>query len=742
VDKRTFSFDLINSNIIDRLIIYKSGSAENPGDFAGGIIKLFTIDQVDQNYTSLQLGTAYRSGTTMNDYFQSQGSKTDILGFDNSFRTLPGDFPKTNTLIRSNRNDELRTKAAHSLSNNWVAASSMAMPDISMGFRMGRNYNFANGSQLSMINMISVSQEYQTYTREFNRYWEWVDRSEPIMNRFGYVDNLYQKENKVSILSNWNFKLNRNTRIKFKNFFNQIGENETIIRNGYDVIRQGDDLRNYLLGYRQRSIYTGQMEGVHTLNPSNEIQWVAGTSYLGESEPDLRRFRTFRPQTAPEGTNFSMQLPPNSNLFETGRYFGDLNEWSFNHGLNYQHKKKLDSQKEFVVKAGYYGDYRTRSFNSRYFSYLYPGVFNPSIGEELRSLPLNEIFSNENIRTKDGFVLEEGTKASDSYSGTNLVTAGYINAEIPLNRFFISAGVRTEYNVITLDSRNDVEKINVNKQLLSLLPSFNISYSLTSKHQLRGSYSRTVNRPEFREIAPFLFYDYKLEAGRIGNPDLVSAKIDNIDFRYEYYPRSGEIISVGAFYKYFDNPIENTTINTNEVPSFSYGNADWAQNYGVEIEFRKSLKGMTNSSFIDALSFNINASLIRSKVDLGDRPLAEQRVRALQGQSPYVLNAALFYAPASGVNVNVIYNIFGNRIYALGSDNFPTIYELPRNFLDISVSKTFGKFTYKLGVNDVLNARYRFFQDSDRNEKIDDSDDAIISYRTGTRYSFSVSYNF
>lgn len=134
-----------------------------------------------------------------------------------------------------------------------------------------------------------------------------------------------------------------------------------------------------------------------------------------------------------------------------------------------------------------------------------------------------------------------------------------------------------------------------------------------------------------------------MEAARVGNPNLKSANIQNLDLRYEFYPRNGELVTLGAFYKYFNDPIENRTIITTEQPSFTYINADWAQNYGLELEFRKSFRGITGSTFVDNFSINLNASVIYSKVDLGVTAVAQDRTRALQGQSPYIINAGLYY---------------------------------------------------------------------------------------------------
>lgn len=749
VDRRTFSFDLIGSGAIDRMMIYKTGTAEHPGDFAGGVIKIYTVNAVEEEFTNVSLSTGFRQNTTFNDFYMSEGSSTDFLGFDNGFRTLPGTFPNTRPFQNSPRNADIRQTAAHSLPNNWTPTQGTAMPDYAIGLALGRRGRLGDKLFTNVTN-VNYSRSYQSFNREFNRYDEWVDEELPIFNRFSFVDRTYQESTKISVMSNFALELDRNNKIRFSNFFTQIGENETIIREGFDFIqRPGDDLTNYLLGYRARTIYSGQLEGIHDMRSNMNLKWVLGGSYLGESQPDLRRFRTFRPEDSQDG-NFTMQLPPSSNLFETGRFYGDLDEFSVNNGVDftYTFDGKDESNPDKTgpeIKTGYYVDYRTRDFSSRYFSYLYPGFSDSGIGQELSQLPLDEIFSNENVKPVNGFILEEGTRPIDSYQATNLLSAAYVGTTLPMgDKTTVSAGVRGEYNIQTMSTRDDFGVIEVNNPVLSVLPFLNASFDIGEKSVIRGGYGRTVNRPEFRELAPFLFYDYQLEAGRIGNPDLKTATIDNIDLRFETYPRIGETFSFGVFYKRFTNPIENRTIITTEAPQFTYINADFATNYGAEIEFRKSLSGVTESKFLDNLGFNINASYIFSEVDLGETAMAQDRVRPLQGQSPYIINAGTFYTDEQNqFSVHVYYNIFGTRIFSVGDVLFPTIYELPRHSLDLTVTKQVSeRVNVKAGIQDILNFQYRFYQDSNRDGIVEvDVDHPVFTFNRGRLFTLDFTFN-
>jgi outer membrane receptor protein involved in Fe transport len=259
---------------------------------------------------------------------------------------------------------------------------------------------------------------------------------------------------------------------------------------------------------------------------------------------------------------------------------------------------------------------------------------------------------------------------------------------------------------------------------------------------IRLAYSRTVNRPEFRELAPFLFYQFEYNLNVQGKTNLKSASIDNVDLRWEMYPNKGESVSFGAFYKSFTNPIEFVQENAGGNLQFSYQNAPKATSYGLELEIRKSLASLGVTRFFRNMSVNLNTSVIRSEVDMGldaDNKF-QQNKRPLQGQSPYVINLGAYYYDAeTGFGANAGYNIFGNRIFTVGSVLYPSWIERPRQSLDLQVSKLFkNSMEVKLNVQNVLNSKYRIYQDNDEDQQIDeDIDDPIQQFQSGTLYSLS-----
>ena len=747
IDTRSFSFDLIPASNIDQMLIYKSGTAELPGDFAGGVIQLVTKQPAYEPFISFGLNFGFRTNTTFKDRYTSEGSGTDFLGFDNGFRDIPSGFPSTNTIVDLPKNSVELEQAGKSLTNNFAPQKSQT--PIDRGFNFTTSQNFKAGRlKFSNITSLAYSQSYQYTQADFLRYNEFTPTS--ATKRFEYKDNFYSQDTRINIMHNWVIDLNDRSKIEFKNLFVQLGEHETTIRTGDDKIQNPNfDRVNYAYHYLARSIYSGQLEGTHKLGDGTaSLKWVAGLNYVNRNEPDFRRFRTFRDK-ADAGTEepFTTQLPAAANVFETGRFWSNLKDVSYANGLNFEKRfGSVEDKKAPIIKAGYYAEYKTREFDARYVNYQYPNTadFDQAIGQELSRLPLNQIFDPSNIKRRDGFIIGEGTQPQDSYSGTQLLTAGYISGSKSFNKLDVTLGFRAENNIQTLKSTTNAGVVDVNNPIFAALPSFNTAFNISDRSLIRAAYSRTVNRPEFRELAPFLYYQFEYEAAIIGNSALKTAFIDNIDLRWEMYPNPGEAISVGAFYKNFKDPIELYLQITSENPQLVYGNAVGATSVGVEFEFRKSLASLGVSKFLRNTTVNINTAFIKSDINIGTGSPNQIQNRPLQGQSPYIVNIGLYYNDEEkGLSVNTAYNVFGPRIFSVGDKLFPTWWELPRQSLDFQIAKTWNRrFETKLNIQNLLNATYRIYQDNDNNNKIESEEAIIQQYKVGTLFSLGLSWKF
>ncbi|WP_240935846.1 TonB-dependent receptor domain-containing protein [Hymenobacter sp. HDW8] len=313
-------------------------------------------------------------------------------------------------------------------------------------------------------------------------------------------------------------------------------------------------------------------------------------------------------------------------------------------------------------------------------------------------------------------------------------------------------GARFERNVQKIQTGLNGQPVNQNYTTNFLLPSANLSYNFSETSLVRTSYGRSLNRPEFRESAPFFYYDFDFNVLNYGSlylsPEspLKVATIDNVDLRYEFYPSDGELIHVGAFYKNFRNPIENIVVATSNL-AYSFANAPSAYAYGLELDIKKNLNFLDEAFSTNAftnLTAVFNASLIKSEVKLGPDVVAWDRKRALQGQSPYVVNTGLYYQTTDNTwQLAALYNVFGPRILFAGSDQYPDVVEMPRHTVDLTLTKAISKnWSLNAGIQDVFNQRVNLLQDFNRDKKYEvDADPSLSSYRRGTYYTVGLRFN-
>ena len=755
VDSRAFAFDLVPSGMIDRMLVYKSGSPDLPGEFAGAVIDIQTKNIVEDNSFSVEYTFSARQGTTFKKFNGYRGSSTDWLGYDHGTRQLPATFPGENLssidISTQQGRDEL-INASKSLPNNWQVKSNKAIPDSRLAINFSRVIRLGKMklSNITSINYTRTSQHSMVSSYYYDVY---VPANHKSNRRYYYLDSRDAVNARLGFISNFVLELNPDNRIEFRNLFNQQGLSETTLRTG-DEDLQGSLVNNEALNYQQRGIYSGQLSGKHSFGNHLNLNWIIGYSRINSKQPDYRRIRSQKSDRSPNDP-WAIVIPPTSSTFDAGRYYSNMEEQVYTHALNLSWKINPDADegKSGKIIAGYYLARTDRDFAARWMAYKWATLDNRPINILVNST-FNNIFNPENIGYSfefgkpPYFILDEGTNPSDKYRAENLLAAGYTGITTPLFvHFRLSAGVRIEYNHQKLNSYlTNGNPTNVDNPVTSPLPFLNLSYNYTDKSLVRIAYSKTVNRPIFRELAGFTFYDFDRNADTYGNPDLKTADIHNLDLRWENYPSNSEIISVGAFYKYFLNPIENLNVGgSNQV--YSFVQATSAYCLGSEIEIRKSLAGISNIPIINKFSVLLNAAFIKSQVNLGtsDTILALNQLlkRPLQGQSPYVLNAGLYYNdPDKGWQFNISYNVFGKRIYAVGDErDNSTQYEMPRGLLDFTLSKNIrSHWQIKFGIQNILDKPYRLLQDSDKNEKITKVDEPIVTYKTGQYVSVGIIY--
>ncbi|MCA8831886.1 TonB-dependent receptor [Hymenobacter pini] len=755
VDTRSFSFDILPSSVIDRVLIFKSGSPELPGEFGGGVVKVYTKNSVLENSTSLTVsGWARSTNTFQGGFLQSNHSSTDWLGFDDGQRSLPNVLSGLNGTAATTTSSDQISSARSQLRNEFVPSRVTSRPDAR--FSLGLNRKFEIGKvYLSNVTSISYSstQEQTTWQRQrFTAYNPNMPDQLP-GKAYDYTDTRSLSAVRLGIIHNYQARINDRNTVELRNFFNQYGTDEVVNRRGNNF-DEGEH-NDYALHYQSRSIYSGQLGGNHDLGATRNmtLTWAAGYNYVNRNEPDYRQNQQIRPYDAkrpgdanPEPYQVVINIVPTT----SARFYSKLNENTYMASGQLERRfagRDTTSANQYKVRAGFYAEEKERKYDSRYFNYFYGNYrfFDQSIGQQ----PLETIFSPQNLDPKTGLVLREGTLPQDRYTGKNRLVAGFVSGVLPLTeQLNVTGGVRVEYNHKQL-LPGDGAADNYSEKRTFVLPSLNATYNLSERHLLRGGVSKSVNRPEFREIAGYTYYDFTNNFFIVGSNNLRTASIYNADLRYEFYPTRSEMLSVGVFGKRFKDAVEQTTRSATGDLTMTYQNATRAYDLGVEVEARKSLMNMTENRFLQHLSFVMNASLIKSRVQL-DTTLENNRNfaltnRPLQGQSPYVVNLGVFYQDDERHwQVSAQYNVIGPRIAFVGDkDRNPSVIELPRNVIDLAVTKGIGKhLELRAGIQNLLNQEVRQYYDFDRNGRINGMENgaAFARYKRGTYSTLGLTY--
>jgi hypothetical protein len=742
-DVRSFAFDIIPAGLIDRMLIYKSPAAELPGEFSGGVIKVYTKSIPNQSFFSASVSSTFRDGSSMRDFSQTPRGFLHSLGLNDGYNDLPAGFPQDIRSVDQSQDNGRINDVGRSLRNNWVPEQVNSMLDRSVSITNAAKFSLwgREAGNITSVNYSNAREIFNVQRSDYNAYDFINDRSFPL---YEFNDQQFNHRVRTGILSNFALRLSPNSTIEFKNLFTVFNMTQYVNRTGidYDFQYVPD---NHSFDQVYRGIYSGQLTGTHFWNEDRtKLTWTGGYGWSYRDQPDFRRYRSDVDTTEGTSTLFvGVPLSPNY----LGRFFSEMRENSQSVNVALEHQ--LSEAHNFAPKlrTGVYAERRSRSFSARNIGYVRSNFL--LFDEGLIEASIDSLFHPDNINQTTGIRIAEQSNPSDSYTASNLLMAYYVGADLPLikDKLTLNTGVRAEYNVQRLESAllTGVPVI-VDNPILSILPSANFAYNINAKQLIRLSYGRTVNRPEFRELAPFGFYDFNFNLVKKGSDSLRTPTIDNYDLRWELYPSPNEMVSVAFFHKEFKDPIETLFVpggGSGGIKTFTFGNARQARSTGVEVEVRKSLMNMTSNPFMQRFSLLFNASLIDSKVILGMEGLGQSNERPLQGQSPYIVNAGIYYQdPDKGFQLSLVYNVIGPRIFIIGFDAYPDIYEMPRNLLDATASvRLTSKFDLRLGVGDVFNQGIILLQDANQDGRFDRINDQIIqSFRPGRTYMVGLGY--
>ena len=742
-NRKAFSFDIVPAALIDNIVVSKTATPDLAADFAGGSIKIITKDIPDNNFFEVSLGGGYNSQSTFKDFYYGPRYTQNYFGFDGGERQLPvsKNFPKDlNGTLAIRDNTPAQIAAINKLPKVWKIGEHKAPVAQNHQLSFGRVKDFKNGGRLGAIIALSYRNSETTRPEVQRQYYT-----------YDYNDRVNTFSTNVGGMANFAY-VKGNNKISFKNLYNRILEDKFTYRTGTDLGRSSD-LQYYAFDMVQKGILKTSLDGDHQLAKNNKLNWNVSYTNITNNTPDQRKVVYLKGVDDRNKPEVPFLASITALTKENNRFFSDLKESLYGGAVNDQQAVTLWG-KNATLKGGLGTNYRKRDFDARLL-----GITLKSFDRDIQALPIEKLFATS-LLNSGIYELSEITGNTDKYDANSLTSFGYLMLDHPItDKFRAVYGVRAEKFDLSLNSRSILgNAVEVKQDYLDFLPSVNLTYALTEKSNLRASYYRTLARPEFRELAPFDYYDYELLGNVAGNSNLKRTLIDNADLRYEIYPAAGQIMSVSAFYKHFDNAIEPSIYDQNSTPAFSYFNTPSAVNYGVEIELRHSLGFISEASALKNMVFYVNGTLVKSKVtNPADQPYLVKE-RPMVGQSPYSINAGLQYnAMDNNLNFSLLYNRIGRRIANAGGQRFADVYEAPRNVIDFQTSYSFykRKAQIKFNVNDVLNNKAVFYFDYNKDKKYSPEnvitnpttgavikDELLSMFKTGTNMSISLSYSF
>lgn len=746
-DSRAFSFAIIPSSQIDNLTIVKSPTAEYPADYSGGFIIVNTKEIPAENSFNIAVGGNWNTSSAFKDFSYSKGSGTDFLGFDNGLRNLNGGIQAAlNPQLDANGKpvgDYATSLLGNGLNNDWLVKNRKPLGDLKLAASLNRRW-MLGGRTLGMLAAMNYTNEYRTYENMENNLYGIYDAANDKPNYLRHsVDDQYNNNVRLGAMLNFTFlSKDGNHKYQLKNIFNQLATSRYTWRDG--VSAQSNLERSAEYYYRSRTTYNGQLTGKHTFT-SDALDWSIGYAYANRHLPDRRRYLI---DDALESGVYAL-----STGNDISREWTQLDEHILSLGVNDKHHFKFGNF-EPDLQVGAYGEYRSREYQTRNFIYNW-NVSDNNMPSDFRHSDIPTLLSSEANMGYDKLYLLEEKQMRNNYRGHNTLGAGYLALSLPFGKLGIHAGVRFEHNDMELISNSrDYEKSESSRHYKTddVFPSLNTTYKISDQHQVRLSYGRSINRPEFREVSSSVYYDFDLASNVQGNTELKNCYVDNLDLRYEWYPSRGELISLAVFYKHFDSPIEWTyTVAGGTDLIYSYKNAKSANNYGVELDIRKNLGFIGLKDF----SWSFNGALIKSKVQFEKESKEENR--PMQGQSPYLINTGIFYKNEPlKMDIALLYNRIGKRIIGVGrsegstgddsNSRVPHSYEMPRNTIDFSLAKKFGDhLELKLNVRDLLAEKiyYKQFADvtySDGSKK--QVEEIARCYKPGRNIGLQAIYKF
>ena len=700
-EKRVVPLDMFPAGLLQTITTSKTFTPDLQGDFSGALVNIKTREFPSTRSGAFEIGSGYAAGATgQNILLASMAGGMRFANIGRA-RDLPAIFRRVGNMqtIQLNQND--KNLLVGSLRDDWTPSRGSGNPllkgsasiggnDAIFGHRVGYLFSgsYSSGTDMKDGQVRALADRGNTPGSTVE-----IDR---------FVGTTTSQNVLWGGLTNLSTLIGESSRLSFNGLYNRSSDNDARVEIG-EFSSDAMPVQITRMQYTQRGVYSGQLAGEHQLTGAQKLEWSATASGVRRYEPDKSAFVQVLERNAAGQDVLRWQGGGSGSAVRT---FSDLNENSH----EYQAEYSIDfGAAGFPTTVRFGGLYRATGRDAQSLSY---NVSSVRLTDAQRELPLEQIF--------DGRFTQQGQTVFDigplsqggSYVAQDRLSAGFLMAEVPLGaRLRIIGGARYESDRLDVDAASTLgSPVSTSKRWNDWLPSLAATIKLTDAQQLRLSGSRTLARPEYRELSPIISRDVIGGENVQGDANLQRTNVTNVDLRWEMYPSAGEAVSVAVFAKHFTNPIERVFGSGSGGTSFVFfTNARAAENYGVELELRKGLELL--GSFFNPLSVFANATVMSSRIELAENTTASATnlSRRMVGQAPYVLNTGLTYSTSGGgTSATLLFNRVGERIAAAGASPLPDVVDLSRNVLDFSLrSRLLNLTTLRFDLKNLLDSPYQ-----------------------------------
>ena len=763
--KRAGSIDMIPSNLVDNIVTLKSFTPDKPGNFSGGTVDIKTRDFPDAFTFNLSLSSSYNSSVNLKDgLYTYSGGNTDWLGLDDGTRDIP-------EVLQNQRFESTYagiTKLDYmSTFNQYVDAFSSNMVPNKGKLPLNQSYSMSIGNQIELLNRpfgfmasLSYNRSYSGYTSGNYTVWEVGTINQPEMTHtINYSDSRSTDNVLWGGLLKTSYKLTPFHIISFNAIYNRNAEDQVRFlegKNSYNSDIEVYDMLTSVIHYNEREMRSFQFEGDHHFAGllGMKLNWKASLNKTIQDEPDLRTF-TVKKVVDEEQKSYKYRLP---NIILPERYFRNMEEDKNELQLDMLFPFEQWSGQLSQFKIGGLLSAKDRFFEERKFGYKDPSAITWDSDDFNETLFSQEnagmVYDSTTQRYSMNLYINDTATNFPVYSGTEDIGAVYAMLDMPIfSRLRFVGGLRYEETHMYVVDKDTLSQQNINANGIyeekrvgeidteDILPSINFIYAVKENMNLRLALTKTLARPNIREIAPSWSEEFKGGYIYIGSDNLNRTLITNYDLRWEWFSRPGEILAVSAFYKQLEDPIEEVIVNQNR--HVKWKNVDEAIVAGLEFEFRKGLDIL--SDHLRHFTLGSNFSYVHSQVDIDSVELGfkediyenPETTRAMAGQSPYILNVNLSYDNSNaGIHSTLYYNVFGKRLSRVNYGGSPDIYEESAPLLNWSLGwNIIDHVSLKVGVKNILDAEMKKTQEFKGEEYIHNV------YRRGRAFSMGLKFS-